>query len=244
MSSDIDELTVSKPSPFVPKRDAEPQVICNELLHRLIHEQGYKGEAGRLCRDEVINMQNITELKIEFHNILLIDHLWKLSNLQKLSLKCNKIDKIENLDMLINLRELDLSFNFIERIENLDCLVNLEFLSLFGNQVTKLENLEPLTNLVRLSLGNNQIETLENVRIFVGSVSLVVYDNEMTLQFKRLRFLPKLYVLNMEGNPVVGKFRRDVPFTTYVAAMLPKLKYYNYTLLTDEEREEGCKRFR
>lgn len=163
MANAEDKSDTPDSPPFVANRDAEPQVICHDLLHRLIREQGYKGEAGRLCRDEEIKLQNITVLKIEFQNILLIDHLWKLSSLQKLSLKCNKIDKIENLDLLTNLRELDLSFNFIERIENLECLTKLEFLSLFGNQITQLQNLDALVNLVRLSLGNNQIKTLKNV---------------------------------------------------------------------------------
>lgn len=163
MTNDKDESVGAESSQFIPNRNAEPQVICYELLHRLIREQGYKGEAGRLCRDMEINLQNITVLKIESQNILLIDHLWKLANLQKLSLKCNKIDKIENLDMLTSLQELDLSFNFIERIENLECLTKLEFLSLFGNRISKIENLDALVNLVRLSLGNNQIDSLKNV---------------------------------------------------------------------------------
>lgn len=159
------EQSEANPSLFVANRDVEPEVICYDLLHRLIREQGHKGEAGRLCRDETVNFKNILVLNIEFQNILLIDHLWMLTNLQKLSLKCNKIDKIENLDLLVNLRELDLSFNYIEKIENLECLTKLEFLSLFGNRLRKLENLDALVNLVRLSLGNNQIDSLENVSV-------------------------------------------------------------------------------
>lgn len=153
----------SEPPLFVARRDVPPEIICNELLTRLIREQGYKGEAGRLCRDVPIDFKKITVLKIEFQNILLIDHLWMLSNLQHLSLKCNKIDKIANLDLLGNLVELDLSFNYIEKIENLDSLVKLEFLSLFGNRIKKMENLDCLLNMVRLSIGNNVINTLENV---------------------------------------------------------------------------------
>lgn len=154
-------------------KDIEPSVICNELLQHLIREQNHKGEAARLCRDIPINFKNITELRIEFQNILLIDHLWMLPNLQKLSLKCNKIDRIENLDLLVNLQELDLSFNIIEKIENLDCLKKLQFLSLFGNNVKKIENLDALVNLVRLSLGNNRIDTLVGVSIISQKYSQI-----------------------------------------------------------------------
>lgn len=56
--------------------------------------------------------------------------------------------------------------------------------------------------------------------------------------------MSKLYSLNLEGNPAVTNFCRPVPFPAYVAAILPKLKYYNYQRLTDDDRAESIKKFR
>lgn len=144
-------------------RGLEPGIINNDMLQRLITEQGPKGEAARLCRNIPIDYKNITVLQLEFQNLLKIDYLWILPNLEKLSLKCNKLNKIENLEKLINLRELDLSFNHIEVIQNLDCLTKLEFLSLFRNKIRKLENVDSLQSLVRLSVGHNLIDTFDGV---------------------------------------------------------------------------------
>lgn len=56
-------------------------------------------------------------VRLEFQNILRIDHLWMLKSLRKLTLAHNLIEKIENLEQLTGLNELDLSFNKIEKIE-------------------------------------------------------------------------------------------------------------------------------
>lgn len=144
-------------------KDLEPGVINDEMLERLILEQGFKGEAGRLARFEPIKYENVTVLRIEFQNLLKINHLFVLYNLKVLSLKFNKLDKIENIEMLTKLVELDLSFNFIEKISNLNTLIHLETLSLFNNQIEKLENLDNNNNLLILSIGNNRISTLDGV---------------------------------------------------------------------------------
>lgn len=151
---------------YVVGKDQAPGIINNEMLNRVIREaQGPSLEDIRLCRNVPIDFSTITELCLEFLNILKIDHLWMLTNLRRLSLKCNKVDKIENLDNLINLRELDLSFNCIERIENLECLLRLERLSLFRNNIRRIENVEHLTEIVRLSLGNNLIDSTNGVSL-------------------------------------------------------------------------------
>lgn len=144
-------------------KDLEPGVINDNMLHKLIIEQGYKGEAGRLACLNSIEYNNITVIRIEFQNVLRVDHLWVLPNLEKLSLKFNKLDKIENIEMLIKLKDLDLSFNYIEKIENLEKLVNLEILSLFNNRIQKLENLDTLGKLLILSVGNNNINIYDGV---------------------------------------------------------------------------------
>lgn len=119
--------------------------------------------------------------------------------------------------MLTNLTKLDLSFNYIEVIENLEKLVRIEALSLYDNRITKIESLDELENLKILSIGNNSIANLKGI--------------------ERFRFLNKLYSLNLEGNPIAENAEK--PLRTYIAAVLPNLKYYNYTYLKDEEREKG-----
>lgn len=56
--------------------------------------------------------------------------------------------------------------------------------------------------------------------------------------------MKKLYTLNLEANPISVGEEKGVPFRIYVAAFLPNLKYYNYIVLSDEEREQGCRHFR
>lgn len=147
----------------VKKHSTEPGVINDAMLKTVLYAHRPRGEAARLCRNIAIDYGTITELFLEYQNILKIDHIWMLFSLQKLSLKSNKLTKIENLDNLTELRELDLSFNFIKIIENLECLLRLESLALFHNHIRKIENLSRLEHLVRLNLGNNFIETVDGV---------------------------------------------------------------------------------
>lgn len=147
----------------VVKKSCEPGVINDAMLKNVLHAHGPRGEAARLCRNIAIDYGTITELCLEYQNILKIDHIWMCFNLQKLSLKSNKLTKIENFDNLKDLRELDLSFNFVKCIENLDSLHKLEYLTLYQNDIRKIENLEQLDRLVRLNLGNNFIETAKGV---------------------------------------------------------------------------------
>lgn len=144
-------------------KDLEPGVINDEMLQKMIIEQGYQGEAGRLSRLSPIVYEKITCIRLEGVNLLKIDHLWVLPNLERLSLKHNKLDRIENVEMLTKLIDLDLSFNYIVRIENLEALVNLEILSLFNNRIEKLENLDSLEAMLILSVGNNNIDTYDGV---------------------------------------------------------------------------------
>lgn len=157
----------------VVKKSSEPGVINDAMLKNLIRAHGPRGEAARLCRNIAIDYGAITELCLEYQNILKIDHIWMCFNLQKLSLKSNKLTKIENLDNLKMLRELDLSFNFIKTIENVECLHKLQYLTLFQNDIRKIENLERLEHLVRLNLGNNFIETVEGVIKIFHSPSML-----------------------------------------------------------------------
>lgn len=145
------------------EKSMEPGVINDELLKNFVRLHGASGEVARLCRNFSIDYDTITELCLDFQNLMKIDHIWMCFNLIKLSLKCNKLTKIENLDNLKELRELNLSYNFIEVVENLECLTKLESLTLFQNNIRKIQNLNKLNQLIRLNLGNNIIETDDGV---------------------------------------------------------------------------------
>lgn len=120
-------------------------------------------EAGRLFAEEGVHLDEAPIVRLEFQNIIRIDHLWMLRSLTKLTLAHNLIEKIENLEELVGLTELDLSFNKIEKIENLETLVNIEVLTLFHNKIRKLENLEANEKLLVFSIGDNIIEDYKEV---------------------------------------------------------------------------------
>ncbi|XP_975201.2 dynein regulatory complex subunit 3 isoform X1 [Tribolium castaneum] len=197
----------------------EPKVIDNALLEKCIKDQGPKGEAGRLAEIEKIPLEDVTEIRLEFLNILRIDHLWVLTSLTKLNLNNNLLEKIENLESLVNLTELNLSFNKIAKIENLDELRNLEKLSLYDNEITVLENMDTLTKLTVFSIGRNKIDDLDNI----------LY----------LRRFGNLKSLNLVGNPCA----EDEDFRLFIAVFLPQLVYYEYKLIYESERELGHETF-
>lgn len=176
----------------VVKKSTEPGVINDALLKSVLHAYGPCGEASRLCLNIAIDYSTITELCLEYQNILKIDHIWMCFNLQKLSMKSNKLTKIENLDNLKELRELDLSFNFIQIIENLECLRKLEYVTLYQNDIRKIENLGQLEHLVRLNLGNNFIETVDGVIRkfpFYCSFSVFIFYRQCSIFVRLLGFL-------------------------------------------------------
>lgn len=169
-SSINDSNEIAKQHQHVLKKSMEPGVINDELLINFVRSHGANGEVARLCHNFIIDYYDtITELCLDFQNLMKIDHIWMCFNLIKLSLKCNKLTKIENLDNLKELRELDLSHNFIQTMENLECLTKLESLTLFQNNIRKIENLNELNQLIRLNLGNNIIETDDGVSDIIDS---------------------------------------------------------------------------
>ncbi|KAH8411981.1 hypothetical protein KR222_004551, partial [Zaprionus bogoriensis] len=227
-SHEMDDETTSSQQSREPNRDflevvsyPEPGIINLEMIKSAYLEEGQRGESRRLHQLEPVVLERIKVLRLEFKNILRIDHLWVLPNLTKLCLNCNKIEVIEHIEMLTALKELNLSFNYITKIENLETLVHLEVLSLFSNHITKIENLETLDKLIILSIGNNLIETLDGI--------------------DRLRFVNSLKVLNLEGNPIAKQ--PDFPLSEYITAILPQLNYYEYVFIKAEMREAAQKRF-
>ncbi|XP_069501819.1 dynein regulatory complex subunit 3 [Ambystoma mexicanum] len=193
----------------------EPNVIDDAMLAIAVEEQGPQEEAGRFAKMEGIDFRDVTQLHLDFKNILKIDNLWQFKNITKLQLDNNIIEKIQGLDTLVHLVWLDLSFNNIETIEGLDALVKLEDLSLYNNRITKVGNLDTLKNLQVLSLGNNNLTSLENL----------VY----------LRSFRELRTLNIAGNPIC----EDEHYKVFIAAHIPQLVYLDFRLIDDNVREIG-----
>lgn len=47
---------------------AEPGVISEDLLHKLVEEQGPGGEAGRIARKEGVDFSEVISLRIDFRS--------------------------------------------------------------------------------------------------------------------------------------------------------------------------------
>uniref|UniRef100_A0A8C7J7Z5 Dynein regulatory complex subunit 3 n=1 Tax=Oncorhynchus kisutch TaxID=8019 RepID=A0A8C7J7Z5_ONCKI len=192
-----------------------PSLVDEELLQKAVEEQGPQDQAGQIAKEEGMQYDEVSQLRLDYKNILKIDHLWQFTSLTKLQLDNNIIEKIEGLGRLTNLKWLDLSFNNIEGIEGLDTLVKLEDLSLCNNRISVIENMDTLLNLHVLSIGNNFLAQLENV----------IYLRK----FKNLR------TLNLAGNPICKEDRYKI----FVAAYLPELVYLDFRLLDEQTREQA-----
>ncbi|XP_030646702.1 dynein regulatory complex subunit 3 [Chanos chanos] len=192
---------------------ATVSVIDEEMLQKAVEEQGPKGQAGRIAKEEGVQYNELLQLRLDYRNIPRIDHLWQFTSLTKLQLDNNVIEKIEGLECLTNLIWLDLSFNNIEVIEGLNKLLKLEDLSLSNNRISIIENMDTLRNLQILSLGNNLIDKLDNV----------IY----------LRKFSNLRTLNLAGNPVCD----EENYKLFVTAHLPDLVYLDFRLLNEQTRE-------
>ncbi|XP_078047695.1 dynein regulatory complex subunit 3 [Augochlora pura] len=211
-------MFIEEDVPTILQEFVQPRVINQDMLIKLIVEQGPKGEAGKLFFDDGINLKETEEIRIEFQNILKIDYLWVMPNLVKLKLSNNIIEKIENLEPLIHLKELDLSFNRINVMENLNCLPKLEILLLYNNQIEKIENIDNLCNLTIFSIGNNLITDWEHALYL--------------RKFKNLRSL------NMDANPCT----KETGYFDYIFALIPQLLYYQYKMITNEERQNAVEK--
>ncbi|XP_025263880.1 dynein regulatory complex subunit 3 isoform X2 [Camponotus floridanus] len=193
----------------------EPGVITQNILVSLAIDQGPRREAGRLFLEDGIELDGLKEIRIEFLNILNIDHLWPLKNLVKLSLSHNVIERIENLDELVHLRELDLSFNRIKIMENLDNLDQLEILLLYSNEISIVQGISNLKKLIILNIGKNKIMDWKHV----------IYLRD----FKSLRSL------NTCNNPCT----EIDGYLDYLFAFVPQLIYYQYRMISESERQSA-----
>ncbi|XP_077980345.1 dynein regulatory complex subunit 3-like isoform X2 [Glandiceps talaboti] len=198
----------------------EPSVIDEDMLQKAVEEQGPKEEAGNIAKQEGIDFCDVTQLRLDFKNILKIDNLWQFTSLTKLQLDNNIIERIEGLDVLVNLIWLDLSFNNIEVIEGLEKLTKLEDVTFYNNRISVIENMDSLKKLHVFSIGNNDVKPLENV--------------------KYLRRFKNLQTLNLSGNA----FCDDPNYKAYVVAHIPSLVYLDFRLIDSNTRDSANEQYK
>jgi hypothetical protein len=197
-----------------------PTVISSTLIRNYIEE--YNRENKVFDKDH-IPLWDLAHLSLSYQNIMDISNLKGMENLRKLQLDNNIIYRISNLEHLVSLEWLDLSFNQIEKIEGLESLNKLTDLSLYNNHIKEVSGLEKLIELNVLSLGKNKIKSYESV---------ITY----------LREIPnKLEVLTLEGNPCTTK---DIEYLWYVIAYLNNLKYLDYHVIKQEDRDRAIEKHR
>lgn len=60
----------------VVQKDLEPGIIDDEMITKMVLNS-YRGEAGRLARMEIIDLQTVTVLRLEFQSRL-GSHFWRV----------------------------------------------------------------------------------------------------------------------------------------------------------------------
>ncbi|XP_034395891.1 dynein regulatory complex subunit 3 isoform X2 [Cyclopterus lumpus] len=194
-------------------------LMDEEMLQKAIVEQAAQDQVGRVVKVEGIHFNEIPKLRLDYRNILMIDHLWEFTSLARLDLNNNLIEKIEGLDRLINLTWLNLSFNRIEKIEGLGSLRKLEVLNLSNNSISVIENMDTLEKLSHFLIANNLLGQLDNV----------LY----------LRTFKNLFTVNLYGNPV----SQEDDYKLSIAAYFPKLSCLDYRLLDEKTKNEASLKY-
>ncbi|XP_039907545.1 dynein regulatory complex subunit 3 isoform X2 [Simochromis diagramma] len=198
---------------------SEPTSMDKEILQHAVHEQFKPDHILRFPDASQIHFNEVQKLRLEYKNILKIDHLWDFSSLSKLELNNNAIEKIQGLDHLINLTWLNLSFNKIEKIEGLECVQKLEVLNLSNNKISVIENMDTLENLTHFFISNNLIGQLDNV----------LY----------LRKFKNLAAFNLFGNP----FLNEGDYRFFIAGYFPKLMFLDSRILDQKTRKEASMKY-
>lgn len=196
------------------KDTADPGVISDEMIREYVRKHN---EEHRIFGMDHVPLNQIRELRLSYQNIIVIQNLDHLNDLRTLYLDNNIIEHIEGLESLVMLEWLDLSFNSITVVEGLDSLAQLTDLSLYSNKIKEVDGgLDNCKLLNVLSIGCNKIATFDPTIKYLGQ-----FDN--------------LQVINLAGNDVC----KNPDYTSRVVAYLDKLKYLDYRIITEDERQKA-----
>ena len=127
--------------------------------------------------------------------------LMELTNLTWLRLRNNSISNIAPLAGLTNLTWLNLGGNTISSISSLSGLTNLITLYLWGNDITSISALSGLTNLTALLLDDNRISDLSPLSGLTNLTDLWLEGNSIS-DISALSGLTNLTHLWLEGNSI------------------------------------------
>lgn len=215
--------------------------------------------------EQIANLTRLTHLDMSDNFLVALPPLAGLENLVDLRLSANRLVHLPpGMELLPRLRSLDCSRNFLEELPfGLSSLSNLEQLHLRHNKLRLLPKLLP-PNLKELYLGNNLLQTegaepacvpthlsvLElrdnqlasvptGAAAMLALTRLDLANNDITTLSPEIGLLPKLAVLQLEGNPLRG-LRRDM-LTKGTAELLKYLRGRiqqpsNVTLPSNEQR--------
>lgn len=169
-----------------------------------------------------------------------IEGLEKYTGLRVLYLETNAIAEIEGLDHCPDLRCLFLQENMIEEIRNLDNVPLLDSLNLADNQLRRISGLSKLGNLKTLQLARNRLSTPDDLRGLLECPSIEILDlsdnriSDPEAVLAVLCKMPKLGVLNLEGNPVI---QNVINYRRTLITQIPTLKHLdNRPVFADERR--------
>ncbi|XP_036597259.1 protein phosphatase 1 regulatory subunit 42 isoform X2 [Trichosurus vulpecula] len=163
--------------------------------------------------DDLSLCKNLIVLYLYDNNISQIDNLSFARNLTHLYLQNNSISCMENLKALRKLEKLYLGGNYIAVVECLEGLKELRELHVESQRLPLGEKLlfDPRTlqslanSLSILNISNNNIDEIKDLETLENLTQLIAVDNQL-LHMKDLELLlnklPKLWKMNLNGNPV------------------------------------------
>ena len=186
----------------------------------------------------IAELANLESLDLRLNQIEKIEGLENMTNLTDLKFDFNRIEKIENLESLLKLKAIYLTSNNISDITPLSANISLTTLDLRGNSqidgersnytgqrlvaldkigeildrggiiYLDIDKIGLFTNYKSLNLVGESLTTLESLDGLTELTSLIIYNNNITLEDKEsqkiLKSMTKLTELNMSNNKITN----------------------------------------
>ncbi len=178
------------------------------------------------------------KLYLHYQGFRSIANLDKYTGVRALWLEHNAIKTLEGLSPCVALSSLFLQNNLISEITHTEALSNLVTLNLAGNRLTHLQGLANLPRLETLDVGKNALASAASIAhltecekiktVMLGHNEL---DGEDILGV--VAAIPKLAVLDLQGNPFVKATRH---YRKTLITQVPNLTYLDDRPIFDGER--------